>query len=204
MGIFSSGASIGGWKFNLDLGIEPDSPENAGDVLPPVLIFKFFNDSLVNLAQQTERWTLPEHFIGDQEAQARLQRQLKKFLTEARQKDDPALQSFRELIENPHWNGVIALRCQVDGAGMPSELQGLLAGIDPGKFHAHHFGIDINQVGADLDIRNSSLFALIDYESDCAKAPDSSADESRYDFCVRRLKVVLPIRPSPISPAACV
>ena len=189
MGIFSSGASIGGWKFNLDLGIEPDSPENADDVLPPVLIFKFFNDSLVNLAQQAERWTSPEHFIGDQKAQARLQRQLNRFLTDAKQKDDPALQSFKELIENPHWNGVIALHCQVDGAGMPPELQGLLAGIDPSKFHAHHFGIDINQVGADLDIRNSSLFALIDYESDCAKAPDSSADESRYDFCVRRLKV---------------
>jgi hypothetical protein len=189
MGTFSSGASIGGWKFNLDPGIEPDFPENAGDVLPPVLIFKFFNDSLVNLAQQTERWTSPEHFIGDQKAQARLQRQLNRFLTDAKQKHDPALQSFKELIENPHWNGVVALSCQIDGAGMPPELQGLLAGIDPSKFHAHHFGIDINQVGADLDIRNSSLFALIDYESDCAKAPDSSADESRYDFCVRRLKV---------------
>jgi len=189
MGTFSSGASIGGWKFNLDLGMEPDSPEDAADVLPPVLIFKFFNDSFVNLAQQAERWTSPEHFIGGQKAQARLQRQLNRFLADAKQKDDPALQSFKELIENPHWNGVIALRCRIDGAGMPPELQGLLAGIDPSKFCAHHFGIDINQVGADLDIRNSSLFALINYESDCAKAPDHSADESRYDFCVRRLKV---------------
>ena len=189
MGSFHSGASIGGWKFKLDLGIDPASAENAGDVLPPVLIFKFFNDSLVNLAQQAERWTSPEHFIGDQKAQARLQRQLNRFLTDARQDDDPALQSFKELIENPHWNGVIALRCRIDGAGMPRELQGLLAGIDPSKFNAHHFGIDINKVGADLDIRNSSLFALIDYKSDCAKAPDSSADASHYDFCVRRLKV---------------
>ena len=98
-------------------------------------------------------------------------------------------QSFVDLVTDPSWNGVLGLNVYIPPGDLPSEVQGLLGGIDLSKFSAHHFGIETNSVGPDFSLIKSSLFALINYDNsgDTTTTPTEGED---YAFKVLTLQVV--------------
>jgi hypothetical protein len=181
----NSKISIGGWIFDL-LGVGASSETYSN-----VLIFKFYNDTIKNLAANTAVWagqgtafnanvaavsTFLQQYISDAEAQ----------LSEG----NVRFQSFVDLVNDPAWNGVIALNVTIPVNELPQEVQGLIGGMDLTKFSAHHFGIETNTIGPDFSLLKSSLFAMINYDN-TDSAPGAAADpDSLYDFKVLTLQVV--------------
>ncbi len=145
-----------------------------------VLMIKNSRKPLVELIADTNTWVLGPQFNRDVTA---TQRRLQAIVNDAAASTDPELAPFVALLADPAWNGVLLLNVPVPLDGLPPEIAGLAAGIDPGRFQAHHLGVNQTPVPADLVPRDSSLFGLISYVDDRALA------STGYDFVVRSLKV---------------
>lgn len=105
--------------------------------------------------------------------------------------DDKLYENFNRIVLSESWQGILALKVDIDLKQFPNEIKGLLGGIDLTKFDAHHFGVETNQVNTDpsdptkLQMSEpSSLFGLIDYQDN---TPNTA---SPYDFKVTRLQVL--------------
>lgn len=171
---------IQGFEFNL-------SPYDW-DQHKTVLIFKFYDKSINSLKDSLEAWSNPDEF---NDGSASVQQQLSDFINDARSRKDPDLDYFlNTVIDDKNWNGIIALNCPVPLKGLPEQLEGLAAGIDPAQFAAHHVGINITPVqvgGTTLSARPSSMFGLIDY-NDPNHLDDLSAT---YQYKVLSLKTLM-------------
>ncbi|MEO1083057.1 MAG: hypothetical protein AAFY88_02325, partial [Acidobacteriota bacterium] len=121
-----------------------------------VVIVKNHQKSLRELALDTSTWSLAKEFnTFPNLAQRRL-------LDLLEVPEDSDFDHFRHLVDDPNWNGTLFLNAFVPLAGLPTELRGLAAGIDPENFFAHHLGINQTAVEGDgQEIRKSSLFGLI-------------------------------------------
>ncbi|HZM85120.1 MAG TPA: hypothetical protein VFF31_01065 [Blastocatellia bacterium] len=147
---------IQGFEFNL-------SPYDW-DKHKTILIFKYYDKSINSLKDSLEAWSNADEF---NDGSASVQQQLSDFINDARNRKDPDLDYFlNTVIDSKNWNGIVALNCPVPLKGLPEQLEGLAAGIDPAQFAAHHVGINITPVqvtGTTLSARPSSMFGLIDY-----------------------------------------
>jgi hypothetical protein len=182
-----------GWTFDLD----PSTPGGwraIGGERPTFLILKFAAKALADLAGQTGAWAQATAFnAGDPAVAAQA---LQAFIAEAQANaTDPNFGQFlTTVLQNPDWNGVLALNCHTPIGGWPEQLQGLAGGLDPRKLLAHHAGVQTTPVQTVVDAQTkatllrmlpSSIFALIDYR-DPAPIPKSTAP---YDFKVQLLEV---------------
>lgn len=145
-----------------------------------ILIIKNARKPLSELVADTNTWTLGTRFNRDVRA---TQRRLQAIVDDAAASTDPEFAPFVALLTDPAWNGVLILNAHVPLDGLPPEIAGLGAGIDPKRFVAHHVGVNQTPVPADLVPRNSSLFGLITY------ADDRTLAAVGFDFTVRSLKV---------------
>ena len=171
---------IQGFEFNLSPYI--------WDQHKTILIFKFYDKSIDSLKDSLEAWSNADEF---NDGSASVRQQLVDFINDARNRKDPDLDYFLSaVIEDKNWNGILALNCPVPLKGLPEQLEGLAAGIDPAQFAAHHVGINITPVqvsGAALSARPSSMFGLIDYND-----PDHLNDPSAiYQYKVLSLKTLM-------------
>lgn len=177
---FSAEASIKEWEFDLGFGTEAAGSVGDGRRL---IIFKFFEKSLAELAADPRLWTAAGDFNRDT---AKTSRELRQFIADARAANDPLFADFFRKVDDPRWNGIIALNCGIKPEGFPEQARGLVAGINFEQFRAHHFGLEINKLedsGADLAIKESSLFALIRYRG------TNVQDKGAYKFDVPDLTV---------------
>lgn len=153
-----------------------------------ILIFKFYDKSINSLKDSLEAWSNADEF---NDGSASVQQQLSDFINDARNRKDPDLDYFlNTVIDDKNWNGILALNCPVPLKGLPEQLEGLAAGIDPAQFAAHHVGINITPVqvtGTTLSARPSSMFGLIDYND-----PDHLNDPTAiYQYKVLSLKTLM-------------
>ena len=152
-----------------------------------LLIFKFINSPFANLVSDTTSWAQANELNDDPLA---TQQALLAFIQETQQSNDPNLAYFREtVLDNPNWNGILALRVRVPLSGLPAELEGVAAGIDPNQFFAHHVGITVTPVqtvGGKLTTQNSTLFGLLRYND----PGDLFNEGTDYDFKVQSLSVL--------------
>ena len=197
------------WPFRFDVG-----KDNVPGDYRNVLIFKFIKGRLSELAKNPSGWTRADQFNDTQgQGLAFLSQWLQDYIKQARVMAeferqhgvaDSYFQNFLDIVDSDTWNGILALKVQIEIAQFPPELQGLIAGIDLTRFHAHHFGVEVNFVqaqGSGVGISgNSSLFGLI-YYTDAAyetqlslgASPDRPvlAAPGDFDFKVLTLKVLL-------------
>lgn len=174
---------LAGWTFDLT----PDTWQEHG----AVLIFKYYDKSVQDLVDNTSSWAQAEALNDDVSA---VQQQLQQIIADAVQSAKTAptnFGTFVQKVQDPNWNGILALNCRVPLDGLPAQMEGLAAGIDPTRFDAHHIGFDISRVelsdsNSCLSISNTSSFGLIYYQ-DQADLVNSMAD---YDFKVLELAVV--------------
>ncbi len=151
-----------------------------------VLLFKFARGRLRDLIGDVTSWSQAEAFNVSVPA---VQQQLAQIAADA-DAADPDMRYFVEtVLDDPNWNGILALSARVPLDGLPQQLEGLAAGIDPAQFTAHHAGITVTPVvdsGQGLAVKPSTVFGLIDYVS--AGIADTTPD---YQFEVLQLKVLL-------------
>ncbi len=181
--------TVSGFTFSIkDLPATDGNPE-----VVPIMIFKYAtSQSLQDLIDNTNTWTNPSYFLRAGETPADVQATLDAAIQQAEstkgQPQDP-FKYFRDtILTPPDWTGVIVFNCPIDGGEMPPDFQMLFAGVS-GPLTAHHFGIDVNQIGARNDtpvINQSSIFGVI-YYTDPGTNNDSTAT---YEFITKELIVV--------------
>ncbi len=178
--------TIQGWAFDLD----PARWQQQGTLL----IFKFHEKSLAELAQDTQMWALPKAFNARPDA---TRRQLAALLQGALAHDAASSnakerENYRQLAKaagDPSWSGIIALNVTLSPSNIPDELLALSAGINKDKFYAQYLGIETTPItpqAGQLVAGQSSLFGLIDYQDDTAP----TTTDSGYNFQVTRLQVL--------------
>lgn len=166
---------VDGFEFRFDL---------SGD--GAILVFKSNTTaSLADLAARPSLWTQPDHFNADAQAvSAALTAAIAEARADVTHAADSPFHAFVAMADDPAWTGVIAFNAAIDGSNMPADLQMLLGGIN-GSLHAHHFGIEANQLaplggsGTGLRIDQSSLFGVI-YYRDPGDAADSPPPDLQY------------------------
>jgi len=177
---FNNKMSIEDWPFDLNVG-----KENQYADYKNVLIFKFCEGTLKERVKNPQIWTQPNTFNTEGTTDSTQAYQqlvaisswLQQYFDEAEANyqyglDHPEtnqailFKKFHDIINNPHWNGILALKVDINLNEFPQQLKGLISGINLKNFNAHHFGIEVNKINAVDKVRmekNSSLFGLIDY-----------------------------------------
>lgn len=170
--LFSNTISIEGWPFFLDVGLNGPGLDYRN-----ILIFKFGEGTVAERVRDVRLWTDPADFNRtDDDNLQKLSAWLTNYIESAKERarHDSAFAHFAALVDNPAWNGILALNATIGLSEFPPELKGLLAGIDTARFSAHHFGIDVNFVqsdGVSLHMAaQSSMFGLIDYVDESVSA----------------------------------
>ena len=184
---------IDGWEFFWETAYWQDQGEKPDTLL----IFKYQEKSLLELAAQPESWTLGTSFNEDLAKVSTSLLEILEEAVEAANGDDPKTRRKYETLARAAtvagWTGILALNIYVPQKGLPQELKALAAGIDANKFYAQYVGIDVTAVdlegsgtNAQLSPKPSALFGLIDYKNEAIPA----ADASGYNFHVPSLSVV--------------
>lgn len=202
LGAFAPKVDMGDWPFTIDL--TKNTP--VGDY-HNVIIFKSANATVTQLASHPELWTRYADFndsTHDPDGRF-LSNWLVDYLNTAKQlfadgQGVASLANFCALIDDPHWNGFLALRVDIGTQSLPPQIEALLAGIDRSLFVAHHIGNQVNHVtppaaGSSGYQLNSAVFGLVHYVdpalgSQVNNIPSYIADPQSYDFKVLTLEAV--------------
>ena len=179
-------------KWIFQLGTEDWNKNNRNTIL----VFKFHDKPLVELAARPDLWSFPTHFNVDDEGVEKACSTLLSILYDAIEiggrvdpKESGKYEVLAEAATQANWTGILGFNIHVPPGGLPPELMALAAGIDPELFFAQYIGIELTQVtsdGTNLKPERSSLFGLIDYSN-----PEIPvATESGYNFHVASLVVV--------------
>ncbi len=175
---------VAGWEFDL-------SPWRWADH-KSMLIFKFCKKQLSQLVSDTSQWAQADSFNS---ASIAAQQQIGAIFSDALTRyasgagDNDLAYFVNTVMSDASWNGILVLNATVPLSGLPPQMEGLAAGIDPAQFRAHHIGINVTPVQLSATTSSampSSVFALIDYED---PAPLVSSDD--YQFKVNSLKVLI-------------
>lgn len=155
----SSVLSIESFSFDLNPQMWPDQET--------IFIMKYTDSSVLELASDFSRWTRPMDFCEGAVTRQHLLGILQDAVAMAA--TNTYFRDFAAIIQDPFWNGILALNVYAPLSGLPPELAGLAAGINPEEFKAHHLGVQLSPVevqgaGA-LAMKESSLFGLIYYNS---------------------------------------
>lgn len=179
--VFNNKMSIEDWPFDLNVGTS-----NTYADYNNVLIFKFCKGSIIDRVKNPKEWTQANAFNIDKNnidsaaaynQLVAVSSWLQTYLGAAEDAYNSALadpasgqleyyQKFHTIINDPNWNGILALKATIDLQEFPQQLKGLISGINLKNFYAHHFGIEVNRIDASGVITMdpiSSLFGLINY-----------------------------------------
>jgi len=158
-------ADIQGWTFQL-------SPRSwrTSTTSPTLMVFKFCDRSLEELAADAASWGWPEAADSGAGLGA-TQAVLQTLIAEASQAatDSPQFAFYEQIASNPSWNGVLFLNAPVSIAELPPDLQFMVAGIDLDAFYAHHFGMSITPFevqNGEISLEQTAAFGLIAYADD--------------------------------------
>lgn len=176
------------WNFNLDPTQNPQTGQSPWTTYDTIFIVKFSDLSISELAGQTSTWAFADYFNTSPDATSQT---IAEIISDAAASNDPDFATFLNAVNNPNWNGILALNVMAPLSSLPPQLAGLAAGIDPDLFFAHHIGINASRINVpesqeELSIADSSIFGLINYQAPSPLAP-SGAD---YQYQVEQLKVL--------------
>jgi len=200
--VFANRISIEGWPFVLNTGVD----QGYGDY-SNVLIFKFCSGRVVDRAANPRLWTAPEAFnnVANDELLAVSGWLGAYFDAAAAQPAGAGFDHFNRIVKDGAWNGILALKVDIETVRLPSQVEALAAGLDLDRFHAHHVGIEVNPIALDGQGRpqidgDSSLFGLISYVDPAyaqalglgagPETPIPPAPGPDYDFKVLSLRVL--------------
>ncbi|MEM6802460.1 MAG: hypothetical protein AAF696_13710, partial [Bacteroidota bacterium] len=162
-----------------------------------IMVFKYTNTSLIELASHPERWFMADTF-NDSPASVSLQ--LQQLLNEGIElgnsldpKEKRKYESLAIAGSQPNWTGILMLNVHVPLRGLPDSLKALAGGMNPDLFYSRFVGIELTPMKvnlhgthAELAPQSSSVFALIDYNN--PEVPP--AEPSGYNFHVPSLTIV--------------
>lgn len=171
------------------------------DIQGTIMVFKYTNTSLFEMAAQPENWFMADTFNSNPKKTSEKLQQLLSDAMEFGKSDDPKERrkyaSLAVAASQPNWTGILMLNVHVPLRGLPDSLKALAGGMNPDLFYANFVGVEVTQVKAKeethggkketvLDPQQSSLFALIDYKNPATPR----AEASGFNFHVPFLSIV--------------
>lgn len=181
--------TIGEWTFRFS----PDcwAPPPGSGRPACYLLVKYANGrSIAQLASDPAVWTWPEAASpgGATTAARDIARQIAAARSAA-EGGDRNFEDFVRIVDDPDWAGVLILSAELSLTGPANDVAVLRAGLDAGRFVAHHLGFATSQVrfeNGQPRFSATPLFGLIDYRS----AEDLYfAADTDYAFRVSQLTV---------------
>jgi hypothetical protein len=178
---------VADWPFE----ISPKHWRPATSASPTIMIFKYCDRSLKDMAGDTRCWSWPEaaEFNNSlSSTQQALKALLKKPLTDV--PTDPLNIFYNDVVMNPNWNGFLFLNANVPLNELPPQIEGLAAGIDASLFFGHHIGVNLSPVKAQAGppkMSPSAFFGYINYNA--SPTTDAAMPTGNYEFQVDELKV---------------
>ncbi|HEY7543813.1 MAG TPA: hypothetical protein VID27_02975, partial [Blastocatellia bacterium] len=176
------------WNFQLD----PANWTKAGLAATrgTIMILKFHNKKIVDLAADTSAWVQAEKFNKSPQQESSIMGAIiAQAIDQFVNKGNQDFAQFYGAVTDENWNGILILNACSPLSALPPELAGLAAGIDPSLFFAHHIGINasvINTATTPISLQNSMMFGLINYQDE---SPLVSGGQD-YLFRVTSLKVL--------------
>lgn len=161
---FSNLISVGGWDFRIDVPAQVE-----GDDYRNVMILKFCRGSLQELVKKPDLWAQADDF-NDPDKKDALSLWLQEYIDDAVEKAGDVSSKegdlFAKLVDiagREDWNGILLLKVKIEG--LPSNLSGIMAGVDKERFFAHYLGIEANHIDSSaIDIKGqSSVFGAVYY-----------------------------------------
>jgi len=145
-GTFVGSVTMDGWPFTIDLPTKTTVGNYSN-----VLIFKSGGATISQMAKDPTAWAQYSDFndaTHDPDGNY-LSSWLVNYLDEAKAlykngSGVKSLKNFCEIIDDPNWNGFLALKVNIEQQGLPVVIQALAADIKPGLFNGHHIGIETN------------------------------------------------------------
>jgi hypothetical protein len=176
------------WNFN----IAPEGNPSPWRQFGTVMIVKFYDMTLAEVAGQPGSWTFADEFNANNAAA--VSQTIVDIIAAAKEslnKDgDTDFATFVAAVTEVSWNGILILNADAPISNLPPQLAGLAAGIDQSKFYAHHVGINASKIDlsnpSQIQIHNSSVFGLIHYHAPAPLQPYAGD----YQFQVTQLKVL--------------
>lgn len=149
-----------------------------------ILLFKFAPQSLQELVANPASWAFPEEFNQSVDG---VRERLNRLIEQSR--NNPNLLPFYTLATDRNWTGILALSVEAPLTGLPDQLRGLAAGINPDYFQVYYLAIPVTPVVASsgkLEGQVSSVDALLSYEAEDQQA---TAGHGICDYIVRSLRM---------------
>jgi hypothetical protein len=194
---------IAGWSFSVDLARPSNETPARPDTL--VIIKGYEGRPIADLAQDTRAWSSPDAFLGDagdtdgplSNRIAATQKILKDFVTKVTtyakdgSTDDDAAKllysDIAELVGDAKWSGVLAINVPLGVASLPTQVQGLIGGVDLAQLRAEYVAVEATPLGPDPAKRPyARLSALVDYLDANAVAEETGG--TPYGFKVQRMQ----------------
>lgn len=217
---FQDQINIAEWPFILDV-VDNITNSNTSTRYRNILIFKFCNHSLVDRLKNPELWTQADTFNNKSQLNTLadwILEYIDKSRSSRKQLSKPSKTSndqhersimgqgyddFLQKVDDPNWNGIMALQVTLDLAQLPEAIKSIVAGIDIRHFAAHHVAINSNQILSshgqlDKDFK-SSMFGLISYLDQDYEKKQANLDQipehlpqvsGDYEFKVLELQVL--------------
>lgn len=167
------------------------------DLQGTIMVFKYTNTSLYEMAAQPENWFMADTFNRNPKGTSEKLQELLAEAIEFGKSSDPKekrkYESLSTAATQPNWTGILMLNVHVPLRGLPDSLKALAGGMNPDLFYANFVGVEVTQVktsgtgpSTSLDPQQSSLFALIDYKNPATPR----AEASGFNFHVPFLSIV--------------
>jgi hypothetical protein len=186
IGTFEQALSIEGWQFNINIPVR--NPNEDPDQRN-ILLLKFRPGALLDLIGDTTTWTDPLSFNHDNNQLQGIQTWLLNYCSDAQsQQDEPQYANFLNILQDPQWYGILALKVDINLGNFPKDLRGLLGAMDLKRFYAHHVGVQVNFVTQDtknlnksIAVKRSNMFGLINYTDPSYKRVQQSSSNNGND-----------------------
>ncbi|PSJ63306.1 hypothetical protein [Kumtagia ephedrae] len=156
------------WGFRFDFRDLWKSAQEAKDGTPvlPLLIVKGFEGlSIKDLIGKPQLWSGTAYLrslTGDSPAEY-AEKEFIAALESAEKSGDPIYRPFLAAIADPSWTGVLVLDVPLSLGVLPTQVKGLLGGIDTARLKAHHFAVPVRRLEGAGNL--SKPFAAIDYSA---------------------------------------
>jgi hypothetical protein len=185
------------WSFDVVPSLPVDQGGKPRPGLGTYLILKFNNKSIEKMVAKPNLWAHGRDFNADPGLVSRylnqiIQKAASLVHSSAREDERELYQHFVHIVEDPNWNGILALNCQI--SDRPDTVDAVLTDvIELDHFHAHHIGVNVSytQQQEALDKQRSIVFGLVDYEGiDPETGHQALAVSDDYAYSVFYLRTV--------------
>lgn len=179
--------SIRGWRHIIEL---------SGD--GALLLFKFYDQPVIELANDTSLWAQGGFLKNASQAQKDLQEFINRAVALAdTPENEPFYANIRDKLLDPNWNGILAINTKLSDSHAPEGFRALLGAIQ-GPFRSHHVGINASRfdvAGGKIDIERTSLFGLVDYcdpkaGPNCDRDIPAPNDVEDFSYRIKQLRIL--------------